>query len=507
MECNQQQAKVAATKTLYENFWEEKCECDLLIPDYFPAAEKIIQCSAVPVIISKEIEGERLNVEGSCRFCIIYQGEEGGEIKSFGETVAFSESFPLKESGSKPWVQTVLRVAGTSCRLLNPRKISAKATVSVAVKVRDQETNEAIEGLDCGEAEALFTPATVYTVLDHVVDTVRIQGEIEVHTDIQDILKTDGSVCIKDIKILPGKAIVKGIANLFLLFSPESDPSKVESTSTAIPFSQVLELPQQDEHCMMEATACIVNLRSDVEADEDGKNRLISLTATVLTEGEVYQNLEHRFLSEAYSFRYPLECEQAEISAEELIEKSEVIDHLRHELQWEDTKAEIIQIIGTPVIQKITGQNKTLSMEGVLDLSIFMMEGEQCRSIDKVLPFTVKKEIKQLSEHMRCEVKPCVLGFDGKLEGGKLEIKTEIQCSLMIFAKHTFEVISDLRLDTEHPIEQGDAAPLIVYFAEKGERLWDIARKYATSVSAIKSANEMEQDILNEKRLLLIAKG
>ncbi len=506
MECNQQQAKVAATKTLYENFWEEKCECDLLIPDYFPAAEKIIQCSAVPVIVSKEIEGDRLNVEGHCRFCIIYQGEDGGEIKSFGETVSFSESFPLKDGGVQPWAQTVLRVAGTSCRLLNPRKISAKATVSVAVKVRDQQMNDAIESMDCKEAEALFTPTTVYTVLEHVADTVRIQGEIEVHTDIQDILKTDGSVCIKDIKMLPGKAIVKGVVNLFLLFTQELDPSKVESTSTAIPFSQVLELNQQEDHCLMEATASILNLRSDVEADENGKNRMISLTATVMTEGEVYQNQEHQFLSDVYSFSYPLECEESQIFTEELVEKSELTDHLRHELQWDETDAQIIQVTGMPIIQKITGQNKTLSMEGVLDLSIFMIEGEQCRSIDKVLPFTVKKELKQLSEHMRCEVRPCILGFDARIDSGKLEIKTEIQCSVMIFAKHGFDVVSKVRMDVDHPLEKSDAVPLIVYFAEKGERLWDIARKYATSVAAIKSANEMEQDILSEKRLLLIAR-
>ena len=54
MECSQQETRVAAARTLYENFLEEKCESDLLIPDYSPAAEKIIQCSAVPVILKKD---------------------------------------------------------------------------------------------------------------------------------------------------------------------------------------------------------------------------------------------------------------------------------------------------------------------------------------------------------------------------------------------------------------------------------------------------------------------
>ncbi|MBQ7935449.1 MAG: DUF3794 domain-containing protein [Clostridia bacterium] len=507
MECNQQQTKVAATKTLYENFLEEKCESDLLIPDYFPAAEKIIQCNAVPVITSKGIEGDRLNIEGNCRFCIIYQGEENGDIKSLSETVSFSESFPLKDSGNQPWTQVMIRAAGTSCRLLNPRKINAKATVSIALKVKDQVMSDTIEKIDCNEAEALFMPATVYTVLEHVADTVRIQGEIEVHTDIQDILKAEGAICIKDIKMMPGKAIVKGVADLFLLFTPESDPSMVESTSTAIPFSQVLELRQQEERGMMEATSGIINIRSDVEADDSGKNRLISLTATVLTEGEIYENQDHLLLREVYSNRYPLECREEQITAEELTERGEVVEHIRHDIPWDEAETQIIQVTGTPIIQKITGQDKTLSMEGVLDASLFIKEGDHYRSIDKVLPFTVKKELKQLSGHMRCEVHPCVIGMECNRGSGNLELKTEMLCSLMVFSKNTFDVISEVAVDIDHPLEQKEGAPLVVYFAEKGERLWDIARKYATSVSAIKSVNEMDQDILKEKKLLLISRS
>ena len=164
MECNQSENMVAATKTLYENFLEEKCESDLLIPDYYPAAEKIIQCSAVPVISKKEIEGDRLVLEGNCKFTVIYQGEDECGIKSLTETVAFSEDFPLKEVGQESRVSAIIRVSGTSCRLLNPRKVNARAIVSIALKVKDQQYMEIIEKMECDEAEALFKDKKVYTV-------------------------------------------------------------------------------------------------------------------------------------------------------------------------------------------------------------------------------------------------------------------------------------------------------------------------------------------------------
>lgn len=507
MECNQQQTMVAATKTLYENFLEEKCESDLLIPDYYPAAEKIIQCSAVPTITRKEVEGDRLSLEGNCRFSIIYQGEEDGGIKALSETVPFSESFPLKEMGEQPWTQTIVRVSGTSCRLLNPRKISARANVSIALKVKAQRMIDTIEEIDCSEAEALFEPATVYTVLEHVADTTKVQGEIEVHADIQDILKTEGSICVKDVKLLPGKAIVKGVADLYVLFTPESDPSKVESTSTAIPFSQILELQQQDDRGMMEASSVIQSLRTDVEADDSGKNRLISITASLLTEGELYENRDHLLLADVYSNRYPLETQAGQLSVEEMTEQNELSETLSHQLQLDTADVEVIQALGTPVIQKITGQDKTLSVEGILDVSMFIREGDHYRSIDKGLPFTLKKELKQLHGHMRCEVRPCVLGMSWSMGGEQVELKTEMSCSMMIFSRKTFDVISEVEVDVEHPLEQERFAPLVVYYGEKGERLWDIARKYATSVAAIKSINDLNRDVLENKQLLLISRS
>ncbi len=505
MECNQQQTMVAATRTLYENFIEEKCESDLLIPDYFPAAEKILQCNAAPAILKKDIEGDRLNLEGCCRFTVIYRGEEEGDIKALTETVHFSESFPLKEAGNAPWAQAMIRVAGTSCRLLNPRKISARATVSVALKVKDQQLTETIEEIDCNEAEALFLPKTVYTVLEHTADTAKVQGEIEVHTDIQDILKTDGSVCIKDIKILPGKALIKGVADLYVLFTPESDPGKVESTSTAIPFSQVLELQHQQEGGSMEVLASIQNVRTDVESDDSGKNRLISITATLLTEGELYENQPHRLLTDVYSNRYPLEMQTQQLTVEEMTEQGEINETLRHEIQLDGGEVEVIQALGTPIIQKITGQDKTLSIEGVLDVSMFLREGEDYRGVDKVLPFTLKKELQRLSGRMRCEVRPCVLGMDWSAGGEKVELKTELACSIMVFSKDTQDVIGNVEVDVEHPLEQSGIRPLVIYYGEKGERLWDIARKYATSVAAIKSINDLNRDVLDARQLLLIS--
>ena len=504
MECNQNHSMVAATVTLYENFLEEKCESDLLIPDYYPAAEKIIQCFAEPVIIKKSVEGDRLELEGICRICVLYQGEEGS-MKSLSENIPFQESLPIKEQGREPWVQTVVRAAGTTCRLLNPRKISLKAMVSIAIKVKDQQQMQTIEAVDCEGVETLFSPASIYTILEHPSDTTKVHGEIEVHNAIQDILKAEGSVCVKGIKLLPGKAIVKGVLNLFVLYTAEKAPDQVESTSTAVPFTQVLDLRQNEERGEMEASISIQSIRADVEGDENGQNRLISVSVTLQTEGELFENQSHNLLIDVYSNCYPIEISRTTLQPEEVCERIENTETVTHHISMETEGLEVIQAIGTPVVQKITGREKMLVIEGVLDTSLFLREADHHRSIDKSLSFTLSNPLHHLEGQMRCEAQLCILGMSWSVGTDGIDLKTDIRYSIVTFARKAYDVVDQISLDAEHPLPTQDGRSLVVYYGEKGERLWDIARRYATSVSLLKDMNHLSDDILDEKMLLLIS--
>ena len=44
----------------------------------------------------------------------------------------------------------------------------------------------------------------------------------------------------------------------------------------------------------------------------------------------------------------------------------------------------------------------------------------------------------------------------------------------------------------------------MIYYASDGEKIWDIARKYYTSVNAIKSENDIEEDVIQTDGMILI---
>jgi len=103
-----------------------------------------------------------------------------------------------------------------------------------------------------------------------------------------------------------------------------------------------------------------------------------------------------------------------------------------------------------------------------------------------------------------CDAEGLVTGISYRISASELEIKVELRLTAAVFCQQACRFIENLTADENKPREQDSSAALSLYYAEKGERLWDIARAYCTSVAAIQQENEMEDDIVENRGMLLI---
>ena len=58
-------------------------------------------------------------------------------------------------------------------------------------------------------------------------------------------------------------------------------------------------------------------------------------------------------------------------------------------------------------------------------------------------------------------------------------------------------------VDEEHPV--GTCAPaMTLYYADPGEKVWDIAKRYGSTPSAVAQENAIEGDAVEDRRMLMI---
>ena len=108
-------------------------------------------------------------------------------------------------------------------------------------------------------------------------------------------------------------------------------------------------------------------------------------------------------------------------------------------------------------------------------------------------------------------------GLDVALVDKKRQIGHPLQCA-GILSKHVLDFnelpdevilneVTGAFLHTKKyilKVEKDKTAALTIYYADEGETLWDIARLYCTSVEAVRLENNMTDDVIKARSMVLI---
>ena len=88
-----------------------------------------------------------------------------------------------------------------------------------------------------------------------------------------------------------------------------------------------------------------------------------------------------------------------------------------------------------------------------------------------------------------------------------IEVRFPVDFSIQMESKVKRVCISAAKIDTETPKDTASAPSLVLRCLKKQESAWDLAKKYHTTIAAILTANQLENEgDIPRERLLLIPK-
>ena len=85
-----------------------------------------------------------------------------------------------------------------------------------------------------------------------------------------------------------------------------------------------------------------------------------------------------------------------------------------------------------------------------------------------------------------------------------MEIRVELSVNAAVYRCSNVSLITDVTIDENSPVTKSDRGAMTIYFASDGENVWDIARHYLASVADIKQINDIEENILESGKMVLI---
>ena len=121
------------------------------------------------------------------------------------------------------------------------------------------------------------------------------------------------------------------------------------------------------------------------------------------------------------------------------------------------------------------------------------------------VPFEHVMNIENLCEDSYAEPKATAASCSYNLTSkNSVEVKAEIKIGGYMFEATCNKLISDIEVDDSVKKEREGDYALKLYFAENGEEIWEIAKKYSTSIKAIMDENDIVEENVSKKSMLLI---
>ena len=317
---------------------------------------------------------------------------------------------------------------------------------------------------------------------------------------------------VQDYKLIANKVIAKGELLLRTLYSTESGedgPGSLETMENSIPISQIIDLDGVDEECGCDVKFVPGFVKAEPKQDGDGENKLIGVSLTVTASARAWRTEQHYAACDAYSPQYEMNIKTKEIGFEHMAEHVKANEIVRQTI--DPNGMEISSIINSGAKANVTGvgfEDGALVISGEMALSLFAVDQTGSPTgIEKSMPFSIKEELKNASDVMRCEPEVSVVSTSYSISGeGGIDMRVECAVEAMVYSISRENAIVEMSLDEENPKDSTREKTLTLYYADKGERIWDIAKRYNTSMDAVKRENNLETDSLEERSMLLIPK-
>ena len=287
----------------------------------------------------------------------------------------------------------------------------------------------------------------------------------------------------EDIKIVSDKLLVKSNVSFSVLYTTDTEKELIKRCEKSTQISTIIDLPGVQEGDLAFVDITTGNLFSKAKADKNNELKIIELIGDINVNCSAFRKRTELLSSDSYSVINDVsnDYQAVELMSDYSIEK----ESLSQSVLFETESLSIKQILDLSVL---------VVDEGVLEMNAFVIdENGELRFIT---------DRKKLDIGSFAVIQAFISSFDYVIKSEKsISVRININYSALSYTSKKYKIVSDVKINSDKTFE---SPALAVYFADKNEKLWDIAKAFRTSVELIKRENELDSDVLDTKRVLLI---
>ena len=500
MELNLHKQSVASCELMLDTAAEHSIECDMLLPDYCPDIVRVLCCrvdtSAVDCRISKGV----FVVEGTAAVEICYMAEVGG-VRRCSCKIPFIKSFDIKRQPQKPIWSVNARQGHINCRAASRRRLDVRGAIVITAKVYDTAGQQAVsnaEGMGVQLCKSEKPAVEIANQLSRQLNSVEMLTLPNGKTAAE-IVSMRCTPTVTDARVMASRILLKGEMNVHLLYKPELDSALLETADYNLPISYVLDADDLSDDMRCEAAMQCISAECIIDEDQQEMRFESQLLAMV----RLYRPIVLTGAVDSFSTLYPTQNMVTALKVPKnfsaLAERSAVKDRIELPQGFErliDLRADV-----TESATEHQGDEAVISAK-IKFTGIMQAEDTPADAFSHICDAKITLPLKCNS----CEllINPTAAAAYGVITDGMLELCCDFIVSGAVIEWENQNFITDLEVDISTPRQSDPTLGMVIYYAEAGERVWDIAKRFGALPDSIIADNALKSDIIESDMPLII---
>ncbi len=477
---------------------------EYVLPDYLGDVKKVLSVSASAIPSGRFAGDDNVELSGIVVYDVLY-ADTDGMLSKLSLTSDYDFSAPVVSEEYMDSTATP-RVISSAVRFTGPRKLVARATVENSVVVLAEDVRSGMgdafeEGRSpevdtkyISEERLIFTSSQEREYAEEAERFSGLSGD-----DIE-IIATSGTVKIYESIASENGVTVKGEMVITSIIRTEDQPPF--AISKTIPFEENVTLEGARPDMQTLANAYLTSVASGVSEDEEGA--VITVNAIAEFACFAAENKESSVICDAYLKDRDTEVKYENVSHTELVcmgnsDAEFLVSASRSDIGCEGIR-EIISLtceLGR-VEMTASAHGAVLSGDAVIfgTATEFGEEGQL-----KYTPFKLTSPF-SVNVNLGCQI-PNDTVFDYKvdaysvkpvIDAEMLSVKCDISVAYHAYVEPCVRKVSECNVVGECEYTSSPST-VTIYYPERGESLFDIAKKFHTSREKIASDNKLDSSV------------
>lgn len=445
---------------------------------------KVVRCRVCNEVNNTDFNSGALTVYGKSKIFITYVSETTGCLT----TADFEEDFKkiIQIDCDCTDIQSDISVINkyNNFRVINQRRIDVHTCFSLKINTTCIKQVEMV-----ADDDDLFIKRDTVNYFSYIGSSnvkCEFEEEAVIPSDselIRKIINSFYNINIEETKIIKDKMLVKLTVSFSMLYTADTENEIIRKCEKNISVSKIIDVSGIDDGDMPIVNAEIGNLFVKPKADVNNELRVIDIVGDINISSSVYRKSEIEISTDSYSpeLKTTNTYNKFQFNSDGRFTNDVISDSMLFEFD----NINITEVLDLNI--QVTGENE-------IELGAFVINDNS-----QVVYLTQRKQF-EISSFKAC--KCYVKNFDYVIKSSNsINIRYSIEYFAVSFEEKTFDILSSINVDGKY---DADSPTLVVYFAARNEKLWDIAKKFRTSADLIKKENELNSDILDSSQVLLI---